>query len=554
MIRNPRIVRPSIRTSIVLTVVVLMVGLSSRPARAQGGGGGQVFELDLGVFGLNTLATIAPSLLFRPFDTFGVRPDAVALGMGGAYTARSTNAFATSWSPAGLTGVTEFSLAADAVAQSSSGSVTGFPTVLEIPASPLLTVTGYDNKLKSRFQYGSLSMAVPLWTGKNQKVVGALSWRRQANPTSGEQAVQDLTLEENGSTPVTLAVDRSEKGAVETYGPSLGVQLLPGVSLGASANFLIGRMRINGATRVNTGGGGSPPPGTQRFTQKYSGFNFDLGARFEALSNRVAVAAKFTPEYTLEVTGGGYNLTNIQAPGAPSTNIFGKLAGYDLTVPSAFNAGIALQPTQRLWLTADIESQKMGDTTLEYNGVTPLDTPEPEHAYQDVSNLRFGAEYMLFRKSWANIPIRVGYRQVDLGYRQPAGEDYTYIYSFQLPGLTQEQRDGIDDFQTVAVVYDGSPSGEAVDGNAYSFGFSLATDRVTYDVGFDVLSYEEQKFNLDSSWDTIFNPNPVEGDRRPRDSEGVPLPVVNVHPSLISIDRSLTNIRFSATYRFPGLF
>jgi hypothetical protein len=194
----------------------------------------------------------------------------------------------------------------------------------------------------------------------------------------------------------------------------------------------------------------------------------------------------------------------------------------------------------------------MSEADITYNGPLPFDTRSPVLPLRDGSSFHVGAEYVLFRPSWAKqIPVRVGFRSATLPFAQADSSDYTYFYSYQDPRLTPEERDAITTFQTLDVVFDGSPSGEAPDGTGVSFGISLETERIRYDFGGEVFSYSTDQFYFDSPWDPFFNPNPIEGTRRER-TEGGYLPPRRTHPNVIDVDRTVTTFRLSATYNFPS--
>src|SRR5690606_14561536 len=164
------------------------------------------------------------------------------------------------------------------------------------------------------------------------------------------------------------------------------------------------------------------------------------------------------------------------------------------------------------------------------------------------------AEYVLFRPSFGVIPVRVGFRTADLGFSEADSSDYTYIYSYQDPSLSDDERNAITNFETMGVLFDGSPSGDAVDGTGFSFGISLQTARIRYDFGADIFNYSYQQFYFDSPWDPVLNPNPIEGTRRQTNEKGEYLPPPRNHPRLIDVDRTVTTFRLSATCNFPDFF
>ena len=558
-------------------------------------------NVDIGRFGLETIAILSPSLLYRPLDMGVVRPDARALGMGGAYLAMANDPLGIGWNPAAVNGVDSFALSVDAMGMSSGSTTTGFPTSITPPGQSELFVTSYSNSLKSSLRYGTVAFALPVWQSGERRVGAGFSWRRFAQVGRPEETVLTLVEDRLGAAEVAIATDQKEKGAVEAYGPTIGVRLFSGLDIGATANFLTGRNRVNQTLEQDTGGQGLSDLGFERFTQKYSGFSMDLGATL-SLGERARLAMRFTPEYDLEVTGGTWQNQTVDIASFVFINRTGVLSGYDQTVPAFLSLGVALKPASRLWLTADYTSQKLSETSLTYTGPQAYDpfgqelvaasvgsesfdvafgssplVVDPALPAADLEQVSFGAEYVLYRNGDTELPIRFGFRSTDLPYRQVDPEDYSYRYLHEevmdFLGITYEEMlqmydpawDGTGNrkrpkYTTLGLRYNGS-HGEQPTGTGVSFGASFRTGVVSYDLGIDWFSYTDTRFAFGTPWNPIFNPNPYEGDTvqsvTVRDDDGsheeeLPAPVR--HPSVLDVDRSVTTFRLSATYAFPGLF
>lgn len=499
------------------------------------------FTIDLGVFGFDILASLLPSLYYRPFENISTRPSARAMGMGGAAIASETTPLAVGINPAGLGALQDLAVSVDAYYQSSTGNTTGYPEVLTIPQQGNLFVSAYDTKLKPALRYGAAALAAPLWSNGSQRVVGGVFWRRHDNTQYGEETIQDLLLEEGGGFPVIVSVDREESGVVEGYGPSLAMQIVPQLSVGANLNILDGRLRSSAANEVNTGGGGAIPPGITTFTQKYKGVSFNVGGRV-AIGDRIAVGGTLSPGYKVEVTGGQLRSLSIAAPGAPAIEVLGRLAGYEIEVPSSIGVGVAIRPIDRLLLAADYNARDGADTKVTYLDDLGEAVQDPKLPFADISAVRFGAEFELLRGTWGSVPIRAGYRQVPVGFRDLNPEDYTYILNPLAPTV-----------ETIGVVFSGTPTGDFIEGDAFTFGASARLKNITYDLGFEVQSYELAKFYNDSPWDPLFNVNPDEGEPLPVDGDGDTfLPIT--HPRALAVDRTVTTMRFSATLVLPDFF
>lgn len=584
--------------------VSLMLGAAAWGALASDAAAQESIDIDYGRFGIETLAMLSPSLVYRPIDMLGVRSDGRALGMGGAYVALADDPLAVAWNPAGIAGVREFTLAVDGFGIRESSTSAGFPATLAIPRVPELFITSYNASLKNATRYGTLGLAVPLWERGERRVVGGFAWRRFAEVGRPEETLQTLVVADGVNTsPVTIAFDRRERGAIDSFGPSLAFRLVPGLDLGVTANFLSGRNTVSQTFEQETGGQGLSDLGIERFGLEYRGFAFDLGARYD-LGNRVRLALRYTPEYDLEVTGGAWRNETVDVTSFLRLRRFGTLSGYDQTIPALLNAGAGVRVLDRLWLSADYAQQPMSETSLTYTGA-PASTPiVPEIAFAsvgpelieyafgaapaagapfaaaaDYEQISFGAEYVLLRRADLEVPVRAGFRSTDLPYLTAASEDYSYRYLheevMELLGLDYEELLRLYDpswdsnstrarkvpkYTTVGVRYNG-PHGEQPTGTGFSAGVSLRTDRVSYDLGIDWFSYDETRFYMDSIWDPIFSPNPSDGDEvestivgEGEDQEWVELPASVRHPSIIDVERKITTFRLSATYSFPDLF
>ncbi|MEZ4651255.1 MAG: hypothetical protein R3E97_21180 [Candidatus Eisenbacteria bacterium] len=558
-------------------------------------------DVEVGRFGLETMAIISPSLIYRPLDMNAVRPDARALGMGGAYLAMADDPLGIGWNPAAVTGPDAFTLSVDAMGMNSSSSTSGYPTSIIPPGQSELFVTSYNNSLKSSFRYGTIAFALPVWESGARRIGAGFAWRRFGQVGRPEETILTLLEDRQNAAEVSIATDQKEKGAIEAYGPTLGLRLFSGLDVGVSGNFLTGRNRVNQTLEQDTGGQGLSDLGFERFTQKYSGFAMDLGVRL-SVGDRARLAMRYTPEYDLEVTGGTWQNKTVDVANFVYINQTGTLSGYDQTVPAFMSVGVALKPTSRIWLTADYTSQKLSETTLTYTGLPAFDpfgaelvaasvgsesfdvvyggsspAVDPALPAADLTQVSFGAEYVLFRNERSELPIRIGFRSTDLPYLKAASEDYSYRYLHEevmdFLGISYEELLQMWDpawngtgnrkrprYTTIGLRYNGA-HGEQPTGTGFSLGASFRTGVVSYDLGIDWFSYTDTRFAFGTAWNAIFNPNPIEGDfissvtiHEDDTSHEEELPAPVRHPSVLEVDRSVTTFRLSATYSFPGLF
>lgn len=483
------------------TALLLLFGAPTT-ARSQGGG---VVNVDLGNISVSDVVGLNPSLYYRPFDDLGVRPSAAAMALGGAFLARASGPAAIGWSPASLAEMEHGELFVDGSLHSGSSQTSGYPVELTIPGAGSIFTTGYRVDPKSGARPSAAAGAMPIWRSGEMRLVGGLSWRRQYDVSYPEEIVNDFVFGGVTSFPVVLTRDRKERGGVEAIGPTFAFRISPQFAVGANLNALTGRWRATSAFDINVGA--PVPPGGERLTYVYDGLSFDLGARF-ALGDKIAVAARFSPAHTLEVSGGAYHSESVAAPGQPQFIVDAKVVGYEMEIPSAFAIGGVVRPLPRLAVSADLTSRNWSETKLTYTGAgpdspfaLPLDLP-----LVDVASLHFGVEYVVWQPSWGEIPIRAGFRSSPLSFSDMDSTDVNPL--------------------------DGDPvfAGDEIDTSAISAGFGVTTGNVTFDFGAERTSYEVQKIYFDSPGGILASGG----------------------NDFLTVDRSVTSMRFSATYRFGG--
>ena len=82
--------------------------------------------------------------------------------------------------------------------------------------------------------------------------------------------------------------------------------------------------------------------------------------------------------------------------------------------------------------------------------------------------------------------------------------------------------------RVIQVTSTGGYHGKQPKADAYSFGVSLDTPGIRYDLGFESISYEHRKWFFDSPYDSILNPG----------------------MAMVKVKQKVSKIRLSATYSF----
>ena len=499
-------------------VFVILLAAAAGPALAQR----EVpdYYLDLGRIGLRQLAILQPSMVYRPIDVISGRPGGDALGMGGAYLASASGTMALGWNPAGLADLEHLSFSFDGYSRRASGSVAEHPAGVVIPQLSTLSFLNYTASRRGGFVPNFIAAGTPLWVSGERRLVAAFGWRHLAEMAVPEQIVSELTAGTGGATfPAVFSFDRSETGSLEAFSPALAFRVGPTLSLGAMVNVLDGGVRAKTDERMTFVG--LPLIGVVRTECQYSGFSTEFGARYNTHGPHGWLggwAFRVAPKYALKVRGGTLYSRSIAAPGSQRVVVSGTLTDYDLQVPLAFGCGATIRPTSRLLFAADWNRQLWSQAKVEYKNY-PQGQPPPDSVglpLADVSTWNFGVEYRLFRTRWGDLPVRIGFRTAPQGYLDPDPGDADTLGVETVAG------------RVIQVTSTGGYHGKQPKADAYSFGVSLDTPGIRYDLGFESISYEHRKWFFDSPYDSILNPG----------------------MAMVKVKQKVSKIRLSATYSF----
>lgn len=479
------------RGGVLLTsaIALLLVALCGPAARSQ-----ETIEVDLGTLLLDDLQLLSPSSVYRPLDMSAVRAGARGWGMGGAYAASASGVEAVAWNPAGLGWLERADFAGDLAWVRSSGTTSDFPDTFNIPQVAVLNVTRYEVNLKARVRYSLFGAGTAIDLPGSTRLAGALSFRRYLDLSYPEEIVEDLSFQEAGSFPVTLAFDGKEKGGVDAAAATVALQVLPQtLSVGATLNVLDGRLSEDQEQIIATGGG-DVPSGIRKLRFKYHGLSADFGiqARYQGL---FSIGVRYTPRYTLEVTGGQWYSRSLAAPGFPTFVTRGKVAGYDMEVPSFVTVSGSVQPLPWLLVVAEVDRQKWGETVVEYRDVNE---PNGELPLRNVTLVGLGAEVRLAHYRQIDLPLRVGYRQGPLSVSQLEPHGNPLLGNWQ---------------------------GGEIDSKALTLGVGVETGNVRYDLSYEFTDYKLRKFYFDVPFDQLVNPE----------------------STLITVDRRVAVLRLSAS-------
>jgi hypothetical protein len=484
---------------------------------------------DLGTMDINTIASFYPKLIFRPIDDLTPRMSGRAQGMAGAYLALASGAEALAWNPAGMTARETATLAADFYSSSSSGSTSGFPLRFEqdLPGTPPLFVATYDENLKSRYRFGLIGASGTPFALAGRAIHVGLAYRRHTNVAYPEEIVSELRFVEGTTTvPVVVANDNQESGAIEAATFGAAVEVAPGLSLGASANYLTGSLEADLATFVNVPGAGGQTTAEGSFTSDYKGISFEIGGRADV--GPLTVAGWLGLPHTVEVTNGRLESRSIEIPGQPQFVTVGSLGGYDLDVPLFFSLGAAFRLGSRLTVAADVNSRPWGDAEVSYHDLDVDTSPNATSFYpaKDVQSFHAGVDYLLVQGNGFSIPVRAGFAYVPLSMVSADAGDTLDIALTIIPNA---------DGSFGVAGGDGDPSfygDEQAKAFAWALGAALVLEDVTFDMGFEARQYDFDRLFFESAGrrglDFFINPSGRVG----------------------QVDRLEYILRFSTEYRF----
>lgn len=300
------------------------------------------FKLLVTVLVLFTLVNFA---LAQDFNFIGA--GARARGMGGAFIGVADDATAASWNPAGLVRL-----------ESPEASVVGMFDSYSISTDiPDADVDPYKS---SHFSLNFVSAAFPLSVGE-RNLVAALAYQ-QVIDLYDYYDDDDYTMERTGG--------------VNAITPSVGIQLTPSISLGASVNIFTGTSNYTKEDRS-----GFFEPIDNEFN--YSGTNFNIGGLFDFNKVRLGVVFKSPFDLTEENADGGYKET--------------------ITMPQMLGFGLGFVATEKLTIAADYEMRKFSDVEF-----VDDDGESIEAGWEDINQVRLGAEY-LYMSGNTILPLRLGF-------------------------------------------------------------------------------------------------------------------------------------------------
>lgn len=324
----------------------------------------------------------------RQFELNFRRAGAAALGMGGAHAASSRSLDAMVWNPAGLTQLPGLNVSFDG-----SFNLNG----QEVSVQPLAgrkVVSQIDPRLLPTFAGVTYSFSL----GERRVTAGAAYHRM--SPLA-QKTTDTFYVYPAG----TYAEVETPSGSLYAFTPSLAVDLLPQLSLGASFHVLDGFSKYKLELKSTF----LDQSVFYAFgdEESYAGSFVTVGLQARPTA-WLALGATLTPAWQFEIAEqrevvyfntGGFNTG---APGETYTTPANQLNEFKLEIPLFYTLGIALKPKPRWTLAFDYETKPWAAAQVSIDGV------KQDAGLLDGNAIHLGLEYLAATR-WAEFPLRLGF-------------------------------------------------------------------------------------------------------------------------------------------------
>jgi hypothetical protein len=385
-----------------------------------------------------------------------------AAGMGNAFIGIADDATAINWNPGGLTALEHF-----------EASVVG-AWVTDIEEYSFTDNIGTDNNddfFYDHLNFNFLSMAYPM-TLSDRKLVIAAAFQKQLDFFSEDEQADELN---------NYSYRYESEGGIYTANLGAGYQVLPYLSVGATANIWMGGSESNHEeawdTYVQT---------AYAENNNFSGFNLVLGTVFDMSAIKENVPLKLglvlkTPfdldyDYYYEFSDtDGYSYTEEISGTVEMPFMFGMGASYRFG--ENFTVGIDFERRNYAKSKFKWEDDITGDTGESYMSATE----------DDVTQFRFGMEYLIITDAVV-VPVRLGIFSYPTLW---ANEDNQLYYQ------------GDDTYGNPIYESDFDASTlEQLVGTGISLGTGVIFESFSLDLSFSLFSYENTYANyfVDGPW------------------------------------------------------
>ncbi len=253
-----------------------------------------------------------------------------------------------------------------------------------------------------------------------------------------------------------IAEEEINRGGIYAISPSLAIDILPSLAIGATFNKITGKSDFE-IKLV------SPYAEDFQFfkfkdKEEYSGANLEVGTVWRATS-WLNLGATFSPKWTLTTEEAAEELQITEdVYDAPSviTTPDDQLATYKFKIPAEIGFGISIKPLPNTIIAADIKKQNWADATTTSN---LDDLNEITGLLENSINWHAGVEQLIAGTKW-DIPVRLGF------------------FSIQSPYQDRLFRGA---YQGKQIVQNGWSAGVGIHKSSYGFDFAFVRSSYNYD-------------------------------------------------------------------------
>jgi long-chain fatty acid transport protein len=358
---------------------------------------------------LNALADAIDEEVLMSSSPNPVGSGARALGMGGAFIAIADDATAAAWNPAGLIQLElpEISVVGAWAQKNNDFTYTAFPKA----SGPQKSETGNLNYLSavSPFNLWGHNMVVSLNYQHLYDFSQDNSYHyAKHNKFDGLVLTQDVD--------VVIEMD----GSLRTISPAFAIQLIPGLSMGATLNIWKDplernewRVRYNRKETGSVNGNVYNITGETIDEYKFSGENFHLGLLWD-INSIFTMGLVFKSPFSADLTrsiDGQKAISYPEAPGNDTSTSSHFSEEQSMNMPMSYGIGLSARINDRFSMALDIYRTHWDDYSIETGGITisPITGGSFDQADIDsTTQVRIGTEYLFIRPKMV-IPIRAGF-------------------------------------------------------------------------------------------------------------------------------------------------
>jgi long-subunit fatty acid transport protein len=252
-------------------------------------------------------------------------------------------------------------------------------------------------------------------------------WGRNMVVSANYQNLYDLNRQ--WTFPIALSSDRvrldqtveyDQTGSLNAWGLAYGIQILPSLSVGITANFWEDGLENSGWQQTVTQKGSGQIAGRPFLFDAYSiddfslsGLNFNLGLLWN-ITGQLTVGAVFKSPFTADLRHRSTFTSAIHFPNNPDKDMINSnttVANEDLDFPMSYGLGLAYRFSDHLTLSFDLYRTHWNDFELKTTDGVKLSPISGKPASQsDIDatiQARLGAEYLIITDKFV-IPLRAG--------------------------------------------------------------------------------------------------------------------------------------------------